>query len=98
MGWSFVIGSDQDITEETVQEIVDTLPERFQCKLPGLEVRQLWGWSTACDIGLPNDNMIGISGSFSVSSGIAEAFVEHFINELNKRGHSAEITEDGFHE
>ena len=91
MGYSCTIQSHKEITESEIQKIVDEIPNMLRgFQLPGVAIKQSWGWSLYADVKLPTENQLVISGSYSMSGNSSRLFINHFIDELKLRGH--EIT------
>ena len=88
MGYSCHITSDKEISESEIQSIIDNIPNRlkgpFHCTT---EPKQSWGWSLACDVKIPTGKEVVVSGSYTVSGSITDAFINHFVGELGKNGH-----------
>ena len=88
MSWSCNIETDKDIKEKDVQDIIDNLPEKYTHSSLvnyGLKIRQIWGWTTRCDVYNPDKNSITIGGAYTISGDIAEEFVKYFENKLKKK-------------
>lgn len=49
------------------------------------------GWSAATDINLPKENILVISGSYSISGDKAEPMAEYLKGKLEENGHNIEI-------
>ncbi|MFE6075641.1 hypothetical protein ACFVQB_14310 [Paenibacillus sp. NPDC057886] len=89
MGWSIDLISDRKITDKEVDELVNNLPQELSFTLGNS--KQPWGWSTAVDISIKDDNIVWLSGSYGMSGKIAEEFAAHMKNELEKLGHDIAI-------
>ncbi len=85
MGWSIRIKLDKNISEQEIDNIVMFLPQELSS--PFGNRKTSWGWSGGTDIALENNNVIYLSGSYSMSGQIAESTLSFFKSQLKKQGY-----------
>jgi hypothetical protein len=94
MSWSIKIIMEKPIDEGDLTAVLNAMPPELQGPggLPIAPQRQSWGWSMAVDVTLAaGGGCIQLSGSASVSGGLAGAFRSELMRILNRCGHPTSL-------
>ena len=93
MGWSAKLISSKQITIAEVEDIIKELPDNLRMGILKQDIVPFngWGWSAATDINLPKENILVISGLYSISGDKAEPMAEYLKSKLEENGHNIEI-------
>lgn len=90
MGYIIRIKANKEIKEQDIDNIVNELPDNLKGPMKSVG-KQVWGWPCICDIILPKDNILEISGTYDISGHWAEQFVKFIQIKMDKKGYDTSI-------
>lgn len=89
MSYCCELKANKAISKIDIDDIVADLPKNLSSSIGNS--KQSWGWSCGCDIYNPKDDTLIIGGSYSISGAIADDFISHVRDELEKKGYNIKV-------